>query len=154
VPPSAAVPSPASNSTSLALQPSPWLVAFLVAGLLLPVLLRPLRRLVTLRHLQAPLWKEPLDQRVSNLWQLVLVGLRDAGWHAGEAESPGALARRVDLPGAETCAVVLERVRHGVRLEPGDFDAMHEAALSTYRAARGGLGPVARMLSWVRWPLV
>jgi hypothetical protein len=116
--------------------------------------LRPLRRLVTLRHLREPFWPEHVDQRVSNLWQLVLVGLRDAGCHALPGEQPFALARRADLPGTHTCAVVLERTRHGVRLEPTDLAAMRDAAVTAYRAARRRTGILARTLSWLRWPLV
>ena len=55
-------------------------------------LLRCYRRLLALRHLRRPFWPETVDQRVSNLWQLMLVGLRDAhpavplaaGAHAGQ----------------------------------------------------------------------
>jgi hypothetical protein len=148
-------PPPITASTeSFGLPGWPWLLALVAAALGLPVLLRPLRRTVTLRHLRAPLWTESLDQRVSNLWQLVLVGLRDAGWHATSGEQPRELAGRVAVPGVETCADVLERVRHGVRVEPADLDAMREAAQRAYATARRRTGPLGRALSWLRWPLV
>ena len=134
--------------------PLAWLLALAFSSLVVPLALRPLRRLVTLRHLRDSLWPETIDQRISNLWQLALVGLRDAGWHAAAGEQPLALARRAAVPGAETCAVVLERTRHGARLETTDLDVMRDAAQTAYRAARRRAGRVARALSWLRWPLV
>ena len=116
--------------------------------------MRPLRRILTLRHLRRPLWPEPTDQRVSNLWQLALVGLRDAGVCGAPGEPPQALARRSGLDDMGTCATVLERARHGVRLDAGDLEAMDRAAASVYRAARQPLGWTARAASWLRWPLV
>jgi hypothetical protein len=170
--PSAAAPAPAHEqppatppppdhvaAASAALQapearPVAWLLALVVSALLVQLALRPLRRAVTLHHLREPLWPEAVDQRVSNLWQLVLVGLRDAGWRALPGEPPQDLARRVALPGADTCARVLERTRHGARLDAGDVEAMKHAAGSVYRSARGRSGRLARLLSWLRWPLV
>ena len=139
---------------SIEVHPLSWLLALALSGLLAQLALRPLRRLVTLRHLRPSLWPEPVDQRVSNLWQLVLVGLRDAGWHTAPGEQPLALARRAGLPGVETCAMVLERTRHGVRLEAMDLHGMNAAARTAFHAARQRIGRVARALSWLRWPLV
>jgi hypothetical protein len=152
--PAPAVPHSPPHAGSVEISPLPWLLALAVSALLVQLALRPLRRLVTLRHLRASLWPEPIDQRVSNLWQLVLVGLRDAGWHAAPGEQPLALARRAGLPGAETCAMVLERTRHGVRVEATDLDGMVAASRTAFRAARQRVGSIARALSWLRWPLV
>ncbi|HEY8042077.1 MAG TPA: hypothetical protein VIF15_19875 [Polyangiaceae bacterium] len=154
--PAAAVANPATPPPvrAVVLHPVQWLLALVASGLLVQLALRPLRRLATLRHLRAPLWPEPVDQQVSNLWQLVLVGLRDAGWHAAPGEQPPELARRVAVPGAEACALVLERTRHGVRLDAADLEAMHDGARSAYGAARRRVGLLARALSWLRWPLV
>jgi hypothetical protein len=134
-----------------------WLVLVTggaLAGQLLLLALRPIRRAVTLRHFRRPYWDETVDQRVSNSWQLALVGLRDAGWRAGEAEQPQELARRVDLPELERCATILERARYGVGLADDDLDGMRDAADAVYRDARRQVGPLARVLSWLRWPLV
>ena len=95
-----------------------------------------------------------MDQRVSNLWQLVLVGLRDAGWHTAPGEQPQELARRIGLEGMATCATVLERARHGVRVDREDLVAMSTAAREVYEAARRHAGGAARAAAWVRWPLV
>ncbi|TMQ12649.1 MAG: hypothetical protein E6J90_30785 [Deltaproteobacteria bacterium] len=115
--------------------------------------LRPLRRLVTLRHLRRPFWNETVDQRVSNSWQLALVGLRDAGWRAGATEAPNQLARRVNVEGIDRCAAILERARHGIGLDTTDLAEMGTAADVAYRAARTGIGAFARAISWLRWPL-
>jgi hypothetical protein len=123
-------------------------------ALALNLLLRPLRRLLTLRHLARPFWPETLEERVSNQWQLMLIGLRDAGWRAGLAEAPGALARRVRLEGADECARVLERARHGVRVDASDVDAMARAARAVYETARRRAGRLARAASWLRCPLL
>jgi hypothetical protein len=131
-----------------------WLFSFAASVVALEFLLRPLRRLVTLRHLRSALWPETVDQRVSNLWQLALIGLRDAGFHAAPGEQPEELAARVDLPGMQNCALVLERARHGVRVDDEDLTLMSHEASIAYQAAREKAGPTARTLAWLRWPLV
>jgi hypothetical protein len=131
-----------------------WLFVFAVCALAVQLALRPLRRLVTLRHLRVSLWPEPVDQQVSNRWQLALVGLRDAGWQTAPGEQPHELARRVALPELETCATVLERARHGVRVDAEDLDAMTRGARAVYRVARVRVGILSRALAWLRWPLV
>jgi len=145
--------SPAVQAEAGETHPVAWLLTLVVVGLALQAAMRPLRRLLTVRHLGRPLWPEALDQRVSNLWQLALVGLRDAGWHAIPGEQPRDLARRVGLEGMETCATVLDRVRHGVRVDAEDLEAMTRAAHDVYRAARRGAGWGARVSAWLRWPL-
>ena len=135
-------------------RPLVWLLLMGAIATVLQVALRPLRRLMTLRHLGRPFWPETVDQRVSNLWQLMLVGLRDAGFRPAPGEQPGDLARRVGLAGMETCATVLERARHGVRVDVADLEAMSAAAREVYKAAREQAGPAARAVAWVRWPLV
>ena len=129
-------------------------VGAVLAAQLALLALRPLRRLVTLRHLRRPFWNETVDQRVSNSWQLALVGLRDAGWRSNAQESPTELARRVDVEGLDRAATILERARHGVGLDAGDLEAIAQASDTAYRSARGRLGPMARAVSWLRWPLV
>jgi hypothetical protein len=133
-----------------------WFVALVAGALLfqgLSLTLRPLRRALALRHLARPFWSETVDQRVSNLWQLALVGLRDAGWRATSSEAPREFAKRVGVAGVDRCAVVLERARHGVAVDAGDLDAMDAAAREAYASARRPLGPVARVLAHLRWPL-
>ncbi len=133
-----------------------WIALILGAGLLLQLAvlaLRPLRRYVTLRHLRRPYWEETVDQRVSNAWQLALIGLRDAGWRSDADESPRELAHRVGIDGVERCASILERARHGVGIDAEDLSTMLESAQCAYRDARSRLGTVARATSWLRWPL-
>jgi len=129
----------------------------LVAGALIFQLvglgLRPLRRWIVLRHLRRPFWDETVDQRASNSWQLALIGLRDAGWRATSSEAPREFARRVGIDGLERCATILERVRHGVRLDTGDLDEMSGLADAAYASARSHTAWTARALSWLRWPL-
>jgi hypothetical protein len=133
-----------------------WLAFAVVAAVVSQLVrlgLRPLRRLVTLRHLRRPFWDETIAQRVSNAWQLALVGLRDAGWRTGPSEAPRDLARRVGVDGLDRCAAVLERARHGVGLDAGDLADVQTSADTAYRAARTGLGGLPRLLAWLRWPL-
>jgi hypothetical protein len=134
-----------------------WIAVLLGAALLMQLgalALRPLRRLVTLRHLRAPFWKETVDQRVSNAWQLALVGLRDAGWRPDGNESPRELAKRVGVSAVERCALVLERARHGIGIDAEDLETMTDSAQTAYEDARQRLGPVARAATWLRWPLI
>jgi hypothetical protein len=133
-----------------------WIGVVLAAALLMQLValvLRPLRRYVTLRHLRRPYWQETVDQRVSNAWQLALVGLRDAGWRSDSQESPRELAHRVGIDGVERCAAILERARHGIGIDADDLSTMTASAESAYRDARGRLGVVARATTWMRWPL-
>jgi hypothetical protein len=135
---------------------SPFVYALLLVGLALLayVGIRPVRRWVTLRHFQRPLFRQSVSQEVSNGWQWMLVALRDGGWHVLPGEQPGALARRIGLPGLAAGAAVLERARHGVRLDASDAQAMRAAAPQVYADARKPLGRAARAVSWFRWPLV
>jgi hypothetical protein len=136
--------------------PMPWLMTIGLGVLVFQVValgLRPLRRLVTLRHLRRPFWDETVAQRVSNSWQLALIGLRDAGWQPARAEPPHALARRVGVAELERCATILERARHGLGLDAEDLAAMRRSADATYAAARAPLSPWARAIGWIRWPL-
>lgn len=133
-----------------------WIGIVLGAALLMQLgalALRPLRRYVTLRHLRRPYWQETVDQRVSNAWQLALVGLRDAGWRSAAQESPRELAHRVGITGIERCAAILERARHGIGIDADDLSTMTSSAESAYRDARSRLGTVARATTWLRWPL-
>jgi hypothetical protein len=149
-----AAPPPRENVRSAPILP--WVLALAAAAVIVQLAglaLRPLRRIVTLRHLRQPLWDETVDQRISNLWQLALVGLRDAGWRATPDESPQALARRVAIDSLARAATILERARHGLGIDPEDLEAMRSSADEAYRAARAGLGGFARAASWLRWPL-
>jgi hypothetical protein len=134
--------------------PAAMLLTLLACGLVLHLTMRPLRRLLTVRHLRSALWPESVDQRVSNLWQLALVGLRDAGWQVAPGEQPQELARRVGVPGLESCATVLDRARHGVRVDADDLSQMGRDASSVYEKARRRVGWIARAAGWLRWPLV
>lgn len=134
--------------------PWPWLFAAAILGALGHVALRFVRRGVTLAHLARPIWKTPVDQQVSNHWQRMLIGLRDAGIQLGRDETPGAFARRIGIEGMETCATILERVRHGVRVESGDLEAMNAAASAVFARARTRAGAAGRAAAMLRWPLV
>jgi hypothetical protein len=133
----------------------PWrsALALCMSGIALHLALRAVRRQLTLRHLARPFWRETLDQRVSNHWQRMLIGLRDAGIHPKGDEQPQALAKRVGIEGMSTCATILERVRHGVRVDADDLAAMDAAAATVYHAAREKAGAGARAAALVRSPL-
>jgi hypothetical protein len=133
-----------------------WIAVLVACVLLLQVIalaLRPLRRWFLLRHLRRPFWAETVDQRVSNSWQLALVGLRDAGWVPSSDEAPRELARRVGIDGLEKCATILERARHGLGIDAEDLVEMNRSADVAYASARDKLGGAARAASWLRWPL-
>jgi hypothetical protein len=134
----------------------PWLVALASGALVFQVValgLRPLRRLIILRHLRRPFWDETIDQRVSNAWQLALIGLCDAGWRPTAREAPRELAARVGIDGVEACAVILERARHGLSVDAGDLAEIDRQANVAYASARGKLAAWPRALGWLRWPL-
>ncbi|MBX3229475.1 MAG: hypothetical protein KIT84_17345 [Labilithrix sp.] len=131
-----------------------WLFPFMAGGLVLPVASRVTRRAVTLRHLARPFWRESVEQRISNHWQRMLVGLRDAGIQMRKNEQPGAFATRIGIPGMKECAEILERVRHGVRIEDEDLATMHKSADAAVAVSRSRAGLVGRVAASFRWPLV
>jgi hypothetical protein len=109
--------------------------------------------MVTLRHLRKPFWDETVDQRVSNWWQLVLVGLRDAGFRTSAAETPREFAQRTGVDGVDRCATILDRARHGIAVDNADLDEMASSAEVAYRSARTNTGTLARGAAMLRWPL-
>ena len=135
---------------------TPWGVVLpLLAGVFfVPLGTRFVRRQVTLRHLARPFWDETVDQRISNHWQRMLVGLRDAGIQIRSTEQPGAFAKRIGIKGMDDCATILERTRHGVRLEDGDLATMDKATDEIYGVARKRAGVAGRIAGAFRWPLV
>ena len=134
----------------------PWglILPLLVGAFTLPLASRVVRRKLTLRHLARPFWRESVDQQISNHWQRMLIGLRDAGIHLRTNEQPQAFAKRVGIAGLAEAATILERVRHGVRIEADDLRAMNEAATTIYRSARDRAGIAGRVAGSFRWPLV
>jgi hypothetical protein len=134
----------------------PWLVVLISGALIFQLAalgLRPLRRLLILRHLRRPFWNETVDQRVSNAWQLALIGLCDAGWRPNAAEAPRELAARVGVDGVEACAVILERARHGLGIDADDLAEIQRQADLAYASARAHVTRLPRALGWLRWPL-
>ena len=92
---------------------------------------------------------------MSNLWQLTLVGLRDAGFRARAGEQPEELARRVRVDGVGACASVLERARHGLGVDDGDLAPWPRRPIWRIRAARTRLLVLrarGRRASAGRWP--
>ena len=147
---------PHQRSTGLGASLLHWVLVFLACALVLQlvaVALRPLRRAITLRHLRRPFWSETVDQRISNSWQLALIGLRDAGWRSSSTESPREFAQRVQVDGLECCATILERARHGLGVDAADLAEMSESADAAYRTARAPIGKVSRVAAAIRWPL-
>lgn len=142
-----------SQAASTVLHWAAILLGTLLLGQVIALVLRPVRRAIALRHLERPFWDETVDQRVSNAWQLALIGLRDGGWRTSGHESPAALAKRVDLPGMEKCATILERTRHGIGIDHDDLADMTASAVTVYRGARARTTAFARTVSWLRWPL-
>ena len=130
-----------------------WMLALSAFAILAHLLVRALRRQLTLRHLARPFWNEAFDQRISNQWERVLIGLRDAGIQPRPNEAPAAFARRVGLAGMDVCATILDRVRHGVQASASDLEQMSAAASAVYATARRKAGLAARATAWLRWPL-
>jgi hypothetical protein len=156
-PPSAAAAPPSPPSAPDASSSLPHILVYMLIGALsfraFTLLLRPLRRALVVRHLRTPLWPETVDQRVSNAWQLALVGLRDAGYRCDGKESPREFAQRVGVDGLDRCATILERTRYGVAIDADDLADMQATAHAVYGTARQRAGGFARLASLLRWPL-
>jgi hypothetical protein len=150
--PSVAV-SPALDAPVEATPPWRWMLALSIAVLFAHLLVRALRRQLTLRHLARPFWNEAFDQRISNHWERMLIGLRDAGIQPRPNEAPAVFARRIGVAGMDVCATILDRVRHGVQSSTADLEQMSAAASAVYATARRKAGFAARATAWLRWPL-
>jgi hypothetical protein len=135
--------------------PSPWKSSLALCTIAFGFILftRAVRRALTLRHLAHPFWNESFDQRISNHWERMLVGLRDAGLEPSEDEQPLAFAKRIGIEGMEACATILERVRHGVRVDSEDLTNMRASAESVFRTARQRAGFIGRATAWLRPPM-
>ncbi|MBS2019591.1 MAG: hypothetical protein JST00_42410 [Deltaproteobacteria bacterium] len=144
--------SPKMSAPASADWPSPWRSGLALAlGLVTArVLVRIARRRILLRHLTEPYWRESVDQRISNHWERMLIGLRDAGIVPKAGEQPLAFARRVGIEGMTTCATILERARHGVRIEEEDLASMRASASAVYRSARERAGFAGRAVASLR----
>lgn len=145
---------PSAPPTPDAGMPWRWLFPVLAGGIMFPLVSRITRRQFTLRHLARPFWNESVEQRISNHWQRMLIGLRDAGIQPRKNEQPQAFAKRIGIAGMAECATILERVRHGVRLEDDDLGRMHASAESVVRTSRTRAGVSGRVAAVFRWPLV
>jgi hypothetical protein len=145
--PPAHAPTPASDASGNAFR---WAAAGAGATLAMLLLGRVLRRALVVRHLARPFWRESIDQQISNHWHRMLIGLRDAGICPLRGEPPATFARRVGIEGMERCSQILERARHGVRIEPLDLQAMGASSNAVYGAARRRAGAMARVVGWFR----
>jgi hypothetical protein len=146
----------ASPSVDIPVESAPpwrWMFALSIAAIFAHLFLRAVRRQLTLRHLARPFWNEAFDQRISNHWERMLIGLRDAGIQPRPNELPAAFARRVGFAGVDVCATILDRVRHGVQASASDLEQMSAAASAVYATARRKAGLAARATAWLRWPL-
>jgi hypothetical protein len=115
------------------------LAILLMLGLLALALWRPVRRALWMRHLRKPFWDMPPTRRIEQAWRAVEIALEDIGVVAQRGEDAIGLARRalpaleklspVEAHGLEECAVIVDRVRFGLGVQPGDEE-------STLRFAR------------------
>ena len=62
------------------------------------------------------------------------------------------LAARVSTV-CEKAAAILDRTRHGIRVDQDDLEEMSTASEAAYRSAREGTSTLARAAAQIRWPL-
>ncbi len=121
---------------------STLLTMLFLAILGLIIFWRPVKRLLTVRHLRDPLWKTAATGRIEHGWRLVEIALADAGVRARPGEPAVSLLKRA--------GPTLQRVASGHR----EIKGLHDAALIRDRVAYGlGVGPddVALMDRVSRW---
>jgi hypothetical protein len=95
---------------------------------------RPLKRLLTVRHLRDPIWQVTPTTRIEQGWRLVEIALGDVGVFPKPGEDAAGLARRarpvlekispVPVHGLEDAAEVADRVRFGLGVGPNDLAVM------------------------------
>lgn len=122
-----------------------------ILGLLL-VFFRPVKRLLTVRHLRRPFWKVPATARVTNSWRLVEIAIGDAGLQMRRGEPAESLVKRA-LPllerispggaavhGLADAAALRDRIVYGLGIAPDDLALMDEAATWAYDTVWERLG--------------
>jgi hypothetical protein len=105
-----------------------------LAGLMLLVGWRPVKRLFVLRHLRMPFWRTSTSERIEHGWRLVEIALGDIGIHPLPGEDALGLARRalpilktyspVEVHGLEAAASAADRVRFGLGVTAEDLAIM------------------------------
>ena len=108
--------------------------ALLMLALLFAAVWRPMRRAAILRHLREPFWDVPPTRRIEQAWRAVEIALGDVGVHAAPGEDATGLARRarpvleqlspVEVHGLEDAAMIADRVRFGLGVQPGDEETI------------------------------
>ncbi len=128
------------------------LILLILLLLAMLVFYRPVKRLLTVRHLRQPFWTVPATRRIEHGWRMVEIAVGDAGVPPRPGEPAVSLARRaspaleklragnVEVHGLEEAALVRDRVAYGLGVGPEDVALMQRVADWAYDTVWDRLG--------------
>ena len=132
-----------------------WLLAMFVFW-------RPVRRLLTVRHLRDPFWTVSATRRIEDGWRMVEIAMGDAGVPPRPGEPAVSLVRRagpvlrrlkagkVDVHGLEDAARVRDRIAYGLGVGPDDVALMAHVADWAYDTVWDRLGDRGQLKAMYR----
>ena len=139
------------------------LLTMLVLAILgLLIFWRPVRRLLTVRHLREPFVQTAATGRIEQGWRLVEIALGDAGVVARPNEPAVCLIRRAkpvlrevaqghrEIHGLEEAAEIRDRVAYGLGVGPDDVAFMEQVAHWAYDTVWDRLGDVGQIKALYR----
>jgi len=141
---------------------STLLIMLLLCGLALLVFWRPVRRLLTVRHLRDPFWTVSATARIENGWRMVEIAMGDVGVPPRPGEPAvslvlraGPLLRRLDagevaVHGLEDAARVRDRIAYGLGVGPEDVALMNHVADWAYDTVWDRLGDRGQLRAMYR----
>jgi hypothetical protein len=141
---------------------STLLIMLLLWILALLVFWRPVRRLLTVRHLRDPFWTVSATKRIENGWRMVEIAMGDAGVPPRPGEPAVSLvlragpmlrklkAGKVDVHGLEDAARVRDRIAYGLGVGPEDVALMNHVADWAYDTVWDRLGDRGQLKSMYR----
>jgi hypothetical protein len=132
-----------------------WILAVLVFW-------RPVRRLLTIRHLRDPFWTVSATKRIENGWRMVEIAMGDAGVPPRPGEPAVSLVTRagpmlkklkagkVEVHGLEDAAMVRDRIAYGLGVGPEDVALMNHVADWAYDTVWDRLGDRGQLKAMYR----
>lgn len=135
-------------------------LSFVLLILLFLLSYRPIRRYLKVRHYKKPLYKISSTESIKNYWELIEIALRDMGIQDISAPSAEQVITRHEKEirdflktdrfhiRLKKAAVIHDRVRYGLQINPKDLEDMQNLASDFYDATWRRLQDMQRIESF------